>query len=124
MSETGVMRTHVPAASDADVVPDFNRYLDAYRNPRPNQAAGAGQIFESGERDLIVWQTRPALPTEYEAALASTLEQIFAQRTYELPDIVAALNREGVRTPGGEAWTEANFQSTFRELGRLAFGQE
>ncbi|MCZ7564819.1 MAG: hypothetical protein M5U08_14425 [Burkholderiales bacterium] len=122
MSETGVTRAHIPAASDRDVVPDYNRYLEAYRNPRPNQTAGAGQIFAGGERDLIVWQTRPALPTEYEATLASTLEQIFAQRVYELPDIVAALNREGVRTPAGEAWTEQNFQTTFRELGKLAFG--
>ena len=122
MSETGMIRTHVPAANDADVIADFNRYLESYLNPRPNQTAGVGQIFESSARDLIVWQTRPALPTEYEETLASTLEQIFAQRIYELPGIVAALNREGIRTPGGEAWTEANFQTTFRELGKLAFG--
>jgi|AP12_2_1047962.scaffolds.fasta_scaffold147243_2 Recombinase-like helix-turn-helix domain len=122
MSETGMIRTHVPSASASDVVADFNRYIAPYRNPQPNQSAGAGQIFEGAARELIVWQTRPAMPTEYEEMLASALEQIFAQRTYELPDIVAALNRDGIRTPGGEAWTEANFESTFRELGKLAFG--
>lgn len=122
MSETGMIRAHVPSANTTDVVADFNRYIAPYRNPQPNQSAGAGQIFEGAARELIVWQTRPAVPTDYEEMLASALEQIFSQRTYELPDIVAALNRDGIRTPGGEAWTEANFQSTFRELGKLAFG--
>lgn len=122
MSETGMIRTHVPSVNASDVVADFNRYIEAYRNPQPNQSAGAGQIFEGAARELIVWQTRPAVPTDYEEMLASALEQMFSQRVYELPDIVAALNRDGIRTPGGEAWTEANFQSTFRELGKLAFG--
>jgi hypothetical protein len=115
------MRTHLPAANTADVIPDLNPYLEAYLGARPGQAGGTGHIFGGGERDLIQWQTRPALPSEYEATLADALEQIFAQKVYDLPGIVAALNREGVRTPAGEAWTEANFQSTLRELGRLAF---
>ena len=122
MAEAGVMRTHLPAANTAGVIQDFNPYIEAYRNARPSQAPGAGQIFGTGERDLIVWQTRPAVPSEYESMLADTLEQIFSQRVYELPEIVAALNREGVRTPGGELWTERSFQDIFRELGKLAFG--
>lgn len=122
MAERGVMRTHLPAANTAEVVQDFNPYLEGYRNPRPNQGAGAGHIFATAERDLIQWQTRPAVPSEYERTLADALEQIFSQRIYDLPEIVAALNREGVRTPGGEAWTERNFQETLRELGKLAFG--
>ena len=122
MAERGAMRMHRPAANTAGLVQDFNPYLEAYRSARPNQVAGGGQIFETGDRDLIVWQTRPAVPSEYERTLADALEQIFAQKVYDLPGIVAALNREGVRTPDGAAWTEANFQSTFRELGRLAFG--
>jgi hypothetical protein len=122
MAERGVMRTHLPAANTAEVIQDFNPYLEAYRNPRPNQGAGAGQIFATAERDLIQWQTRPAAPSEYERTLADALEQVFAQRIYDLPEIVAALNREGVRTPAGEAWTERNFQETLRELGKLAFG--
>lgn len=122
MAEAGVMRMHLPAANTAGVVQDCNPYIEAYRNARPSQAAGAGQIFQSSERDLIMWQTRPAVPSEYEMTLADTLEQIFSQRTYELPEIVAALNREGLRTPAGETWTESNFQATLRELGQLAFG--
>ena len=122
MAERGAMRMHLPAANTAGLIQEFNPYLEAYRNARPNQVAGGGQVFGTADRDLIVWQTRPAVPSEYERTLADALEQIFAQRTYELPEIVAALNREGVRTPAGEAWTERNFQDTLRELGKLAFG--
>jgi hypothetical protein len=121
MAERGVMRTHLPAANAAEVIPDLNPYLEVYLNPRASQGGG-GHIFGTAERDLIQWQTRPAVPTEYESTLADALEQIFAQRTYDLPQIVAALNREGVRTPSGDAWTERNFQDTLRSLGGLAFG--
>jgi hypothetical protein len=113
---------HLPAANTAEVVQDLNPYLEAYQNPRPSQGAGAGHIYATAERDLIQWQTRPAVPSEYERTLADTLEQIFAERTYDLPEIVAALNREGVRTPAGETWTEASFQDTLHALGKLAFG--
>jgi hypothetical protein len=122
MSETGIIRNQAPAKDQRDVVNDYNRYIEPYRARRPNQTAGAGQIFEGGERQLIVWQTRPAVPTDYEMMLASALEQIFAQKIYELPEIVAALNLDGVRTPDGQTWTEQNFQAAFHELGELDFG--
>lgn len=122
MSEVGPMLTHMPAANTAGIVQDFNPYLQAFRAVRRSDAAGKGQIYNAPERELIIWQTRPAPPTEFESSLAAALEQIFAQRIYELPDIVAALNRDGVRTRQGEAWTEQSFVATFRELGQLAFG--
>jgi hypothetical protein len=113
---------HLPVANTAGLINDFNPYLEAYLNRRPSSAAGAGRLFAAADRDLIVWQTRPAVPSEYEQTLAAALEQIFSQRIYELPEIVAALNREGVPTPTGEAWSERGFEETFRELGKLAFG--
>ena len=122
MSETGIMRSHMPAANTAETVPDFNPFLAAFRDRSRVDTPGAGQIFRPADRELIVWQTRPALPSEYELTLADALEQIFGQRNYALADIVAALNREGVRTPQGDAWTERNFQETLSALGKLAFG--
>ena len=122
MSEVGPMLAHMPAANTAGLVQDFNPYLQAFRAARRSEAAGKGQIYNAPERELIIWQTRPAPPSEFELSLAAALEQIFAQRIYELPDIVAALNRDGPRTREGAAWTEANFVATFRELGQLAFG--
>src|SRR5262245_59065866 len=121
MAERGAMRMHLPTTNAAKVVPNFNPYLDAYQNPHPNQDANAEQIFATTNQDLIQWQTRPTLPSEYENTLADALKQIFTQRIYDLPDIVATLNRENVRTPSDKTWTEANFQNTFRELGKLAF---
>ena len=119
MAERGSMRTHLPATMATGVIQDFNPYLEAYQNVRPNNVAGAGQIFAGADRDLIVWQTRPAVPSEYERTLTDALEQIFSERTYDLPEIVAALNREGIRTPTGEVWTERNFEQTFQQLGKL-----
>jgi hypothetical protein len=116
------MLMHTPAANPAGLVQDHNPFLQAFVERRRSEAAGRGQIFGGPDRALIVWQTRPALPTDFELTLAAALEQVFAQKIYALPDIVAALNRDGVRTREGEAWTEANFVATFRELGKLAFG--
>jgi hypothetical protein len=120
MAERGNMRTHLPASLATGVVGDFNPYLEAYRNARPNKVGGGGQIFAGADRDLIVWQTRPAVPSEYEQTLTDALEQIFSEKIYDLPEVVAALNREGIRTPAGEAWTERNFEQTFQQLGKLA----
>ena len=122
MAERGLMRRHMPAANTEGVVADFNPYIEAYAEKKRSRNAGSGQIFTNQERDLIVWQTRPAVPSDYEAGLAAALEQIFAQRIYELPAMVAALNAEGLRTPDDGIWTEQNFQAEFRDLGRLAFG--
>ena len=124
MAERGLMRRHMPAGNTEGVVADFNPYLAPYIERQRSHHAGAGQIFKNQDRDLIVWQTRPAAPSDYELTLAAALEQIFAQRIYELPELVAALNAEGVQTPDGAAWTEQLFQDTLHRLGRLAFGAE
>jgi len=121
MAERGNMRTHLPASVATGVIADFNPYLETYQNARPNKAGGGGQIFAGADRDLIVWQTRAAVPTEYEQTLADALEQIFSQKIYDLPEVVAALNREGILTPAGETWTERNFEQTFQQLGKVAW---
>lgn len=59
--------------------------------------------------------TRP--PTSYEHALADELEAIYGGGTHDLEGVVAALNRTGVRPPGGAEWTTDAFTA---ELGRLA----
>src|SRR5262245_20377199 len=105
MSETGVMLSHMPNKKQDDVVNDFNPFLTEYASRVRSDAPGAGSIFAAPERELIVWQTRPSMPSEYELSLSDALERIFGQRIYELADVVDALNHEGVRTPRGEAWT-------------------
>ncbi|MFO1364014.1 MAG: recombinase-like helix-turn-helix domain-containing protein [Burkholderiales bacterium] len=122
MAEVGPMLMHTPAANPTGLVRDFNPFLQPFIEHKRSETAGRGQIFGAEERALIVWQTRPAAPSDFELTLAAALEQIFAQKIYELPQIVAALNRDGVRARDGRAWTEESFVATFRELGKLAFG--
>jgi hypothetical protein len=122
MAEVGPMLMHTPTANPAGLVQEFNPFLQHFIERTRSEAAGRGQIYGADERALIVWQTRPAAPSDFELTLAAALEQIFAQKIYELPQIVAALNRDGVRSRDGRAWTEDSFVATFRELGKLAFG--
>ena len=67
----------------------------------------------------IGWQTRPALPTPAEDALADALQAIFNEEVYELAKVVEGLNRRGVKPPSGAArWTEEIFRSELARLGQ------
>ena len=96
---------------------EFNPWLA----PRPAGDAekGGPEAIERPERVAnIAWQTRAAVPSPEEAALADALEAIFGDEVYELGPIVARLNRDGVPAPGGsDVWTEANFLSELARLG-------
>lgn len=80
-------------------------------------------ISESGvtggyeEPANIVWQTRTHAPSPFETALADALEAIFAQEIYELGAVVAELNRRGLRTEDGAAWTAEAYAATLKRLG-------
>ena len=66
----------------------------------------------------LAWQTRAALPTAAEGALADALQAIFAEEIYDLPQIVERLNRAHVKPPGGApGWTEESFRAELRRLG-------
>ncbi len=122
MAEVGPMLMHTPAANPTGLVQDFNPFLQTFIQRKRSEVAGRGQIYGADERSLVIWQTRPAAPSDFELTLAAALEQVFAQKIYELPKIVAALNADGVLTRDGRPWTEDSFVATFRELGKLAFG--
>jgi len=82
----------------------------------PNKG-GAAWIERYEAPALIRWQTRPALPTEYETALGDALEALFSNEIYELGAIVAGLNQSGPADPDGKPWTEASFQAVMKRLG-------
>lgn len=52
-------------------------------------------------------QQRPA--TLYEDLLGDAIERAFAGGAHELPALVERLNREGLATPSGQAWTTENY---------------
>jgi len=93
---------------------DHNPYLE----PGPERAPGAGRgrIEHPGAAENIVWQTRPAPPTEYENRLGDALERCFADGIEELGPLVARLNEIGVPAPDGTPWTPESFE---REMARL-----
>jgi hypothetical protein len=110
------------------IVPDFNPHLRFAAETRAAQGSldssadgpnkGGADFIERYEAPaLIRWQTRPALPTDYENALGDALEGLFAQEVYELDAIIAGLNENGPADPDGKAWTEASFQAVMKRLG-------
>ena len=95
---------------------DHNPHLTPWRRPRPDESAGKGRIEDPAAIENLVWQTRPAPPSDYETALADALITCFEAGVTELPDLVDRLNAEGVLGPDGTAWTPERFE---REVARL-----
>lgn len=62
-------------------------------------------------------QSRITPTTNYEDAFADELEAVYARGAHELPDVVAAFNRTGVRPPDGADWTEGSFVAELARLG-------
>lgn len=96
---------------------DYNPYLKPWRQPKPNQVAGKGSIEQPDKIQNIAWQTRPAIPTEYEIQLGDALETVFASGAESLDQVVAKLNELGMRTAEGRTWTSAVFESEMKKLG-------
>jgi len=93
---------------------NFNPFLKPWQAPQPNNVAGKGAIEQPGQVANIVWQTRPAEPTQYENDLGDALEKVFDSGATELEDVAAGLNRIGFRTPDGAAWTAERFAAEMR----------
>ena len=96
---------------------DHNPHLTPWRHPEPGSAAGKGAIERPDQVTNIVWQTRPAVPSAYESALADDLIACFGAGAEELPDLVAGLNARGSRSPSGAPWTEESFTTEMKRLG-------
>lgn len=88
-------------------------------DPR-NSGAGGGTHPRLPHNGLYMeqWQAGTGTSSPYDAALGDALEEIFGRGVHDLPDIVAALNDKGIKTPGGDVWTEENFPAKMEQLGR------
>jgi phenylpropionate dioxygenase-like ring-hydroxylating dioxygenase large terminal subunit len=67
-------------------------------------------------------QTRGSAPTNYELAMAGELESAYSAGAHELGALTAALNRGGVRPPGGADWSEDTLTAELARLGRKDAG--
>ena len=85
-----------------------------------NSGAGGGDHPRLPHNGLYMeqWQAGTGNATPYEAALGNALEQVFDAGIYDLPGIVTALNRMGIKTPDGDAWTEDGYAGVMEKLGR------
>jgi hypothetical protein len=105
------------AASDKGVM-EFNPHLAGASRANDDKGSEAG-IERPDQVVNIAWQTRAAVPTREEHALADALQAIFADEIYELAAVVERLNRLGLAPPSGAAaWTVDGFRAHLRGLGR------
>lgn len=65
-------------------------------------------------------QRRP--PTNYEDLLGDAIERVFASGVQDLAGLVEGLNRQGVTTRAGLAWTEQNYGPEIAALSRADAG--
>ena len=96
---------------------NYNPHLKSGSLPESNQVAGNGQIEKACEVESIIYQTRPAPPTEYENQLGDALTKIFDTDIDQLPDVIVKLNEMGVQSPNGAAWTQDSFKAEIKRLG-------
>ncbi|WP_199100785.1 recombinase-like helix-turn-helix domain-containing protein [Dyella sp. ASV21] len=95
----------------------FNPKLTVWARHQPSAEPGAGDIEVPGTYQNLTWQTRSAVPGEYEIALVEAIEFAFEQGDVELADVVARLNAIGMRDHAGHAWSEASFRNEMATLG-------
>lgn len=82
----------------------------------PSTKGGELTIEHPAKVANIPWQTRPAPLTDEENALADSLIALFGKEVWDLPDVVAALNRQGPPPASGRAWTEESLTATLARL--------
>ena len=80
-----------------------------HRSPATGERREA-RIEKPGAFPNIVWQTRSALPTDYENRLGDALVACFEEGIEELGPLVSRLNEMGVHAPDGTPWTEDAFE--------------
>lgn len=73
---------------------------------------------EAHDRYLQPRQIQRRPPTNYESLLGDAIERAFGAEIYDLASLVENLNGQGMTTPAGEPWTEANYCQVMAELSR------
>ena len=96
---------------------DHNVALQEWIAGTAGTKGDANSIERADKVQNVRWQTRPAPLTEYENALADSLQAIFGEEIYDLAAIVRRLNERGPKPPTGAAWTEELFTAEMARLG-------
>lgn len=98
---------------------EYNPFLN--RKPLGESTRRGGTGFIEAPQDAfmnLVWQTRDAVPDDYEIGLSEVLADLFANGCDELDAIVAGLEASKIRPSGCEHWDEKVFLSEMIRLGK------
>ncbi len=98
-------------------MPDHNVALQQWLAKGGDTKGDEASIERVDQVQNVRWQTRPAPLSDYENALADTLQAIFGDEVYDLPGIVRRLNERGPKPPNAAAWTEELFTAERARLG-------
>ena len=96
---------------------DHNPNLSPWTWPVSLDPAGQKTLDKPADTGNMIWQNRPASPTDYENALGDALEVVFESGAVELAEVIAKLNELGITSPQNTAWTEESFTSEMKKLG-------
>lgn len=96
---------------------DHNPNLSPWIWPAKIDPAGQKTLDQPVDLGNLIWQNRPAPPTEYENALGDAFEKVFESGAVELADVVTGLNQIGMKDPKGETWTEDSFLREMKRFG-------
>ena len=96
---------------------DHNVVLQEWLARTAGTKGDATSIERVDEVQNTRWQTRPAPLSDYENALADSLQAIFGEEIYDLAAVVRRLNERGPKPPTGAAWTEDLFTAEMARLG-------
>lgn len=96
----------------------YNPFLDGrVPNQSSRRVIPSDRIERPGEAKNIVWQTRAAIPTTYEDALADALVACFEDGLEEIGPLVQRLNEMGIKATDGAEWSKENFERVMARLG-------
>lgn len=99
-------------------MPENNCFL---ASSRAATFGGGGVIEDPRAVENIVFQTRAAPPTAFEARLAEDLMAVFGGGAVHLAEVVRGLNEVGSIDPHGLAWTEQSLAAQLRDAGDALF---
>ncbi|MGP5631978.1 recombinase-like helix-turn-helix domain-containing protein [Psychrobacter celer] len=96
----------------------YNESLISWKQHKPSKDAGINNIQIPGQPQLMVWQNRDHEPTNYELSLTENLIAAFSSGAETLPEVVNALNDQGMLLEDGSVFTTESFE---REMARLGY---
>lgn len=96
---------------------NFRQIFEVEERAKLMPMEAPGVYSEAPDRYLMTHQQRLHPSTVYEGLLGDAIERAFEAGHYDLPGLVADLNRQGISSPEGKEWTEDNYKAVMARYG-------